>query len=1228
MRWRLALLLALSPTPAFGDGESPDAPAKEAASGAPAAPAEVAGRVRAAWKAKDDEAIRGLAARRAPDPWLVVEEIVAGGEDRAAARAFAAAARGVDVEALPAYVEGRGEAVPPHVRAALAGAEAAAREKRFQPLLEVLAGLAEGPTKPKDVTSIRALHLRAVALQGLLRHAEGIEAATRAAEAAEGVGWLLGASRAWDVALTSSAARGDGRQSRSICERRLALEERRGSRFDQAQALLNMWITSRPWPPTTEGVGWLERALGLLERLLPEDVERAGATPRRVEETRAVALWRLAEARLARDDWAGALAGFRDSIARFEALGLTVRQAEVLATLGGARIDRSDYGEAILDLRRALALFVAAGNRNGEAWACGNLVTASMDLGRYDEADRYAAQALAAARSAGFRWQEAKSLQLAGNLQARRGLYRDASATLEQALEIFRSVRADAEVAGTLSDLGVARWRRGDWRIAGEHLRAARATYERLGQRRGIAQTMNNLGLLETSLGNLAVAADLHARSLALHREGTDRLGVSTALNNLARVRISLGDTAGGIDLLEDALRLARDVRSRSLEALILGNLANQHLALGDAQRAIDLRRQALEVLEAVGDRTPAAFSRRGLANALQSVGRSAEALPLAEAAAADFRAMGDGPNEAMSLGAVGLIRMTLGDLEAAFAAVDAARDVGAAAGDVVVTAWCDADRALVLARAGRHREAHDLFASLVAEGERLAHPLLALHAQRGVAVERLALGDARGALAAAHRAEEMRSVLYRGLAEEQSASVGETDVEASETGASAALALGDASALLYFLESRRAGALRDSLGAAEGMRAAAVAPALREEEARAVAAEREAGAALRAAVIEGKVDRIREARAALDTARRAAEDVVRRIQRDARAAADVLYPRADSLDAVRRRVREGEALVLYGLARKEATALVVTPKAVRAVPLGPTPAVRAACEAVASLRDPKASPAPVAALARLVFEPLALDATVRRVLVSPSGALFVVPFSLLAGDREVVLVPSATTYGMLSERGDAAGDGVLALGDPAYRGTSRGPGLARLPATRAEAEGVGDVTLLGEKATEKGLLEALATRPRWRAVHLACHGLIDPDRPAFSGLALTPEGEGDGLFTSVEVSRTRLSADLVVLSACETGRGKVYRGEGLLGLPRSFLFAGTPRVIVSLWKVDDEATAALMARFYARWRPRDGSTPLGTAAALKAAQDHVRAQAKWQHPSFWAAWVLWGLGD
>jgi CHAT domain-containing protein len=134
----------------------------------------------------------------------------------------------------------------------------------------------------------------------------------------------------------------------------------------------------------------------------------------------------------------------------------------------------------------------------------------------------------------------------------------------------------------------------------------------------------------------------------------------------------------------------------------------------------------------------------------------------------------------------------------------------------------------------------------------------------------------------------------------------------------------------------------------------------------------------------------------------------------------------------------------------------------------------------------------------------------------------------------------------------------------------------------------------------------------------------VDAERPWNSALVLAPGGGHDGRLTALDVVGLDLQADLAVLSACDTARGRVVRGDGVVGLLRAFLAAGTPRVLVSLWKVDDAATSALMRRFYELWK--DGS--VSAARALRDAQSSIRSQERWKDPCYWAGWELWGLPD
>ncbi len=189
---------------------------------------------------------------------------------------------------------------------------------------------------------------------------------------------------------------------------------------------------------------------------------------------------------------------------------------------------------------------------------------------------------------------------------------------------------------------------------------------------------------------------------------------------------------------------------------------------------------------------------------------------------------------------------------------------------------------------------------------------------------------------------------------------------------------------------------------------------------------------------------------------------------------------------------------------------------------------------------------------------------------------------------------------------------------------------MVRLPYTRKEAQAI---MSLAPTANSKIALDFDADRKaatdsalgQYRYLHFATHGLLNDKHPALSGLALSFVGrngvEQDGYLRAMDIFNMKLPAELVVLSGCRTGLGKEVRGEGMIGLTRSFMYAGAARVLVSLWNINDQATADWMERFYRELLGK-GQSP---AAALRAAQIALWKEKQWQAPYYWAAFVLQG---
>jgi len=284
------------------------------------------------------------------------------------------------------------------------------------------------------------------------------------------------------------------------------------------------------------------------------------------------------------------------------------------------------------------------------------------------------------------------------------------------------------------------------------------------------------------------------------------------------------------------------------------------------------------------------------------------------------------------------------------------------------------------------------------------------------------------------------------------------------------------------------------------------------------------------------------------------------------------------------------------------------------------------------------------------------------RVLVVPQGALFLVPFAALedaAGAPLVAryalsLTPSMQTLALTGARKRLArGDGpALVVGNPLMPRYVPSPGAAplevpALPGAEDEARAVADLLhatpLTGAAATKPAVLQAALEA---RYVHLATHGFLDDfteraqnDANPYvrrltlledSGggnhsrtpglLALAPSASDGGMLTADEIAQARTQAELVVMSACDTGRGAI-NDEGVIGLSRAWMSAGVPSVLVSLWSIPDEPTRELMETFYRRLQAGSGKSE-----ALREAMQATRA--KYPKTAYWAAFVLMGEPD
>jgi CHAT domain-containing protein len=244
-----------------------------------------------------------------------------------------------------------------------------------------------------------------------------------------------------------------------------------------------------------------------------------------------------------------------------------------------------------------------------------------------------------------------------------------------------------------------------------------------------------------------------------------------------------------------------------------------------------------------------------------------------------------------------------------------------------------------------------------------------------------------------------------------------------------------------------------------------------------------------------------------------------------------------------------------------------------------------------------------------------------KNLIIVPHGILHYLPFNALYDGKEYLIdrycvsyLPSSSVMKFLKERKVRGGERILVFGNPDL-------GDPRYDLVYAEKEALTISKIFPES---KVFLKSEATETAFKNVgggfnyiHFACHGIFDADSPLNSGIYLGKDRDNDGRLTVGELYSTRLDAELVTLSACETGMGTIKQGDDVVGLTRGFLYAGSNSIMASLWKVDDLATSQLMAEFYSRL----GKT--GKREALREAQLSVKS--KYKHPYYWAAFQITG---
>jgi len=942
----------------------------------------------------------------------------------------------------------------------------------------------------------------------------------------------------------------------------------------------------------------------------------------------------LGIARRRLSDWPGAAEHFGRSLkVQLDERDWRLR-ASVFNDSGVNYMDMGELQQAAKSLDEALRIYRSHQDRRGTASALNNIGYLHIARGKYREARESLREALPLRRAVNDRNGEAALLNNIAAIAERLGEPQEALDGFSKALKVWQELRQsggasipDTTLAKGFNNVALAYDRLGEWQQALENYENALALYQAAAPVEA-AKTLDNIGELYAVLGDTDSAIKYYdkARSFA---EGKDRAAEASVLSHIGEVYIAEGKLAGALAYLERSLALRKD---RPEQANTLTNIGAVYVLQGKPRKALESYARALKLSEDNQDRRGQAITLHKMGEARFLLGEHAAALEDFNRALPLWKSVADLRGEAATLHGMALVQRGQGNFAAALS---------------------------------RSRESLNIIESLRTKvaSQRLRTTYFATQQNNyelyiDLRMRAYQLDKSPEHLAATLEASERARA--RGLVDTLTESRGDISRGVGET----------------LLRQEREVQQRLNAKAQAQMellmrKHSAEEAAEMEREVSAVIAEYDAvKAKLRASspayarLTQPRSFALREIQQLLDGETLLLEYFLGEeksylwlVSNTSIFAAELPANRS-AIDAKARAFYESLAAPPSGLSEP--------PSGRRSRDAATPPA-----------------PVDAAALSRLLLGPVADRLGEKRLLIVGDGVLQYLPFAALptphapggatrarpgsaqsaarpylVQGHEIVYLPSASVLAALraefSDREPASvsvavlanpvfsedDDRLKAVGDSATHSptTARarekvlrsGLTLVPLPATEREAFAIRDA--ITPSARVKLALGFQASRATvislqdegYRVVHFATHGVFNAEHPELSGLVLSMlDAEGrpqDGILRLHDIYNLKLPADLVVLSACSTGMGSIIKGEGLVGLTRGFMYAGSPRIVASLWRVEDLGTAELMKRFYQHL-----GGGLSPAAALRQTQVEMLRGKRRRSPYYWAGFVLQG---
>jgi CHAT domain-containing protein/tetratricopeptide (TPR) repeat protein len=946
--------------------------------------------------------------------------------------------------------------------------------------------------------------------------------------------------------------------------------------------------------------------------------------------------WKVWRSAPAQEDLAEALAKARSEAERAE---LLAKEKELVT----------------VDLTRAL-------NIQGDHYANRN---------EYTQAQMLYTLAYSLAEQIEDRHEIARTLHNLGHIHRLQGNFAQAIEYFQKGLAINQALGDEAAIGRTLLGIGMARWLQGDFAQALENYQKSLAIFEARKNSTAIATLQNNIGNIYRHQAEYARALEYYHKSLKTRQELKDTLGILSSLGNIGVVYSAQGNFAKALDYYQQSLAMSEAENDKEGTAITLGNIGVLHRKQGNYTQALDYYQKSLAISDSIQDNVGIAqmLNNMGTVHLLQR--NYAQASQWYHKSLAMREKSGDRYGTSHTMMALGLIQTSQGNYAQAWdnyqkslAIKEEIRDRSGVA------------NVLLLIGDYHKKQGHDSQALDFAErsaslAREIGSPEILWEARvsAGLAYRDLSQSDkARLAFEEAIAViETMRAQVAGGEQEQQR--FFENKLSPYHAMVDLLVAKNNPTEALFFAERARARALLDLL---HGGRVNIVKAMTSQEQ--------EQERTLRAQIISLNTQVTRASRQNKPDQTRLGE--LKSLREKARlnyeAFQTSLYAAHPEL-----RVQRGEAPILnaqelaallpdgasalleYVVADDETYLFAITRAAEKAeaeVRSYTLPIKRADLAGqIEAFRGQLAARdlgfrATALRLYDLLLKPAAAQLRGKtNLVIAPDDTLWDLPFqALLSGpnrflieDASISCAPSLTVLREMKKRRrnqgtDAAPSTLLALGNPLLvketvnnpRLTLRDEKLDPLPEAEQEVKALSRIygpsrskVYIGPQAREDRVKGEAGNAS---IIHFATHGMLNNASPMYSHLALAQGGGGeDGLLEAWELMQLDLKADLAVLSACETARGHIGAGEGMIGLSWAMFIAGVPSIVVSQWKVESAGTRDLMVNFHRGLitRPAGSRAKPAKGEALRQAALKVMKNPQTRHPFYWAGFVLVGEG-